>query len=340
MDKMGVVVIGPGWVSEEHIKGFTQDERTEVRAIVGFIPKDEGQAQDYITKYGLENCEYTTDLDAALARDDIQVATVTTINFMHPANALASLRAGKHTVVEKPLCLTLDELRELVDATQKAGVHTHVGHVCRFYPAVWGLKNFVDSGGIGNVYYAEADYWHDIHGDWKVKTKTGGSAMLMGGCHAIDMVRWMIGEQKAITEVAAFSQKATWRPEFEYDPTIALLLKFEDGSIGRVSTSLECNMPYVFHLQVNGSKGTIRNNGIYSEMFPKADGFMSIPAVYPDDWNVSHHPFPEEISFFIDSVEKGEDSALSIPNAAKTYEAIFAAEKSAAEGQVIKLPLL
>ena len=127
----------------------------------------------------------------------------------------------------------------------------------------------------------------------------------------------------------------------EYDPTIALICKFDNGAIGRVSTSLECNMPYVFHLQVNGSKGCIRNNGIYStSVFPGATGFMSIPATYPDDWNVSHHPFPEEVAYFIDCVAGDVESHVSIRRASKTYELTFAAELAAAEGRVVKLPVL
>jgi predicted dehydrogenase len=341
MKKLGAMIIGPGWVAEEHIKGYTKDPRTEVRAIVGFIDKDRAQAQHYIEKYKLGACEYTEDLDSALTRKDIDVASVTTINSMHHPNAMAAIKAGKHVVVEKPLCHSLEQLAELVKAVKSKRVYSHVGHVARFYPAVVGLKNFVDSGAIGKVYYAESDYWHDIKGEWKVKTKTGGSALCMGGCHSVDMVRWMVGEKHKVVEVVAFSEKATWRKDFEYDPTISLMMKFDNGAIGRVSTSLECNMPYVFHIQVNGTDGTVRNNGMYSpKMYPGTGDFMSIPATYPDDWNVAHHPFPEEIAYFIDTIEKGEKGMLAIENAAKTYEVIFAAEKSAREGKVVKLPLL
>jgi len=98
-------------------------------------------------------------------------------------------------------------------------------------------------------------------------------------------------------------------------------------------------MPYVFHLQMNGTKGTIRNNGIFSEMFPSAKGFAQIPADYPDDWNVAHHPFPEEVSYFVDCVLNNTESMLSFPNAYPTYELAFAAELSAREDSIVKLPL-
>ena len=84
---------------------------------------------------------------------------------------------------------------------------------------------------------------------------------------------------------------------------------------------------------------TIRNNGIFSDQFPGLDGFVSLPSQYPDDWNVSHHPFPEEVADFVDCILGDSEPELSIPRAAKTYEVIFAAELSAREGRPVKLPL-
>lgn len=339
MAKYGAMVIGPGWVAGEHIKGYCKDPRTEIRAIVGMVPEDRSRAEQYMKQFNFR-ADYYDSLDAALKRDDIHVASVCTINFLHYEQTVACLQAGKHVMVEKPLCFTQQQNKHLRDLARQTGLRTQVGHVCRFYPAVVGLKNFVDAGHIGEVFYVEADYWHEIKGAWKGKKSTGGSALLMGGCHAVDLVRWFAGENNEIVEVSAMSEPARWRKDFEYDPTIVLTARFANGTIGKCATSLECNMPYVFHLQVNGSKGTIRNNGVYSEaLFPGSRDFTKLTSTYPDDWNVGHHPFPEEISAFLDTIDCGRDGMLSIPNAYKTYELVFAAEKSAEERAPVKLPL-
>jgi len=337
-DKLGVLVVGPGWVAGEHIKSYVANPHAEIRAIAGMIPEDKERAANYMKQHGFQ-CDYTDDYEKALARDDIDIVEVCTINFLHYEQGLAAIQAGKHTFIEKPLCFSMDETKALAAATREKGVTTHVGHICRYYPAVLGLWQFIRDGGIGDIFYCESDYWHEIVGAWKVAVKTGGSALLMGGCHAVDLVRWMVGEEKEIKEVFAYSNKAAWRKEFEYDPTVCLIMKYEDGTIGKVATSLECNMPYVFHLQANGTRGTIRNNGIYSEKFPSQKDFMSIPAEYPDDWDVAQHPFPVEVDYFVDCIRKGEESQLSFPRALKTYEVIFAAEQSAREGKPVSLPL-
>jgi predicted dehydrogenase len=291
-----------------------------------------------MSQYGFE-CDYTEDYEEALERYDIDIVAICTINHLHYGQSLAAVEAGKHTFVEKPLCFSLEELKTLVNRVKEKKVQTHVGHVIRYYPAIVGLRNFLSGGGIGEVSYCECDYWHEIVGEWKTTIETGGSALLMGGCHSVDMVRWLVGEEVDVEEVFAYTSKPTRRKDFAYDPNHYFLMKFENGVVGKVGTSLECNMPYVFHLQVNGTRGTIRNNGIFSDEFPELKDFVTLPSQYPDDWNVSHHPFPEEVSDFVSCILDNREPELSIPRAAKTYEVIFAAEKSAREGRPVRLPL-
>ena len=343
-EKLGVMVIGPGWVGEEHVMSYAKDPRTEVRVIAGTpgVDQDEPRAKEYMERYGVR-AEFTTDYESALSRDDIHIVAVCTRNYQHFQQTLASLQAGKHVFIEKPLCFSLDEVKTLADLTQETGLTTHVGYVVRFYSAMRGLWRMVhEQGMIGDVFYAEADYWHEMIGDWKVKPETGGSALLMGGGHAVDCVRWMIGEEREIAEVFAYSVGKQWRMDFEYDPTICLMMKYRDGAVGKVACSLECNMPYVFHLQVNGSEGTVRNNGIFSEKVisrHETTGFMPVPGVYPDDWNVAQHPFPTEVGYFLDCIETRTESELSIPRSLKTTEVIVAAGESARTGKPVQLPL-
>jgi hypothetical protein len=68
-------------------------------------------------------------------------------------------------------------------------------------------------------------------------------------------------------------------------------------------------------------------------------GTVKPSSMRPDSWNVAHHPFPEEIRYSLDSIERGGENMLSIPNAYKTYELVFAAERSAEERRPVKVPL-
>jgi predicted dehydrogenase len=338
MEDLGVMVVGPGWVAGQHIMSYARNPHTEIRVIAGMLPEDAARAAGYMEQYGL-HCEYTDDYEAALKREDIDLVAVCTINHLHYEQGLAAVQAGKHVFVEKPLCFNSQELEALTGAVKEQVVQTQVGHVVRYYPAIVGLRNFLRSGAIGEVCYCECDYWHEIIGEWKVAIETGGSALLMGGCHSVDMVRWMVGEENEVDEVFAYSTRARRRTDFNYDPNVYLLMKYRNGVVAKVGTSLECKMPYVFHLQINGTEGTIRNNGIYSEMFPDLKDFVKLPSSYPDDWEVAHHPFPEEVDDFVGCILEQREPELSFIRAAKTYEVIFAAERSAREGRPVRLPL-
>lgn len=337
MNKLGALVVGPGWVAEEHLKAFRAHHRCQVKAIVGMIPEDEARARHYITKYNLEGCEYVVDYERVLARDDIDVVSICTINSLHYTHARLALEAGKHVFVEKPLVLRPEELAHLCALVQEKQKHTFVGHVSHYYPAIAAAKRFINEGLIGRVYYVECDYYHEIKAGWKSSKETAGSSLLMAGCHAVDMVWWLMGEKEP-DEVFAYSQKSIRRPDFTYDPTITAVVKFKDGTLGQFTSSLDCNMPYVFHLQANGEHGTVRSNGLYStKIAPDAKQFMRIPATYPDDWDVAHHPFTEEIHDFVNGILENRQRDLSIDKVSVVYKMIFAANRSAETGRPVKV---
>ncbi len=336
MRQLGVLLIGPGWVAGQHIESFLKNPATEIRAIAGTQEQDPERAQAYMEAYAFQ-CPYLDDWESALRREEIDLVSICTVNSRHFEMSLAALEAGKHVLVEKPMCLSAEEVPRLVEAAAQAGVSTHVGHVARYYPLMQKLWRFIRNGGIGDIFYCECDYWHEITGSWKAARKLAGSSLLMGGCHSVDAVLWMMGDQRRVEEVFAYSARPRRRTDFEYDPTVSLLMKFDDGTIGRVSSSLECRMPYVFHLQVNGTSGTIRNNGIFSDHLQNGKGFMRVHSDYPSNADVKSHPFRLEINDFIDAILHGRESQLSFRKAAPVYEVIFAAERSAREGAPVRL---
>lgn len=98
-------------------------------------------------------------------------------------------------------------------------------------------------------------------------------------------------------------------------------------------------MPYVFHLQVLGTHGAIRGPRLYSENLQADQIFMDVPGVYPDSPDVSHHPFDQEIDYFVDCIIADQEPMIGIPDAFKTHEIAFAAERSAETGKPVTLPL-
>jgi len=332
--KLGVLVRGAGWVSGEHIKAYLKNPHTELRVVDA---RFEWEIEEKFRRYGFR-CEKSVDrYEEQLAREDIDIVSICTINHLHAREAALAARAGKHVFIEKPAALSLEELRQLRQAIRQAGVKSAVGFVVRWYPTIKSMKAQIEKGALGELYYVGAGYFHQVFGEWKGKRETGGSSFLMGGCHAVDLVRWLSG--KEVAEVAAYGTGPHNRPDFEYPPTVEVALRFTDGTIGRLTSALEANMPYVFAVEVIGTRGAVKDDRLYTMDLPGAREFFRIPGKAPDSPDVEHHPFDEEIDDFVRAVLEDRRMPTDIEDAYKTHEVVFAIERSLETGRPVSLPL-
>ena len=338
--RFGAAILGTGDVSGEHIKAYEANPHTEVRAI---LSRDKAKAETKAKAFGLANCGAYTDLDELLKRDDIHMASICTPHHLHVEQGVACAQAGKHVIVEKPIALDLEGLRKLDAAVRKANVRSVVSFVLRWNPLYETIKVMLADGTIGSVYYAEVDYLHGIPKaysgySWISKKAYGGTALLTGGCHAVDGLRWFIG--KEAVEVFGYANFSKSNPlGYEYEPNSVSLVKFEDGTMGKVATSIEFMAPYAFNISLMGDRGAIRDNRLFTKRWPGQTSWAAIPTILPDSGAVTHHPFLAEIDHFVDCILSGSESHCNIADAVKTHEICLASEKSRKTGQPVRLPL-
>src|SRR5215472_2130172 len=149
------------------------------------------------------------------------------------------------------------------------------------------------------ICYGEVDYIHGIGRwytgyEWISRKATGGSSLLTGGCHAVDGLRWFV--QQDAVEVQAYANWSRGNPlGYEYEPNSVTLIRFAQGAMGKVGSSIECVMPYMFHILLLGNQGSIRNNQLYTARWPGQKDWATIPTILPDSGAVTHHPFEAEI---------------------------------------------
>jgi predicted dehydrogenase len=116
-------------------------------------------------------------------------------------------------------------------------------------------------------------------------------------------------------------------------------VKFEDGTMGKTASSVECVMPYLFNILLLGEKGSVRNNQVFSKRWVGQTGWATIPTILPDSGDVSHHPFKDQVSHFVDCILSDRESHANLEDAAQTHEICFASEISAREKRPVALPL-
>lgn len=340
MEKFGVGIVGTGWVSGEYIRAFEADPRTEVRALVS---REKDRAHAKAEEFGLTRARAYEHLERMLDDPGIQIVVLATPHPLHVPQGIAAAQAGKHIVIEKPVALDLASMRELQSAVAAAKVKTVVSFVLRWNPLFKTIRAMLADGMVGKIFYAEADYLHGLgpwyaQYAWNIKKEMGGSSLLTGGCHAVDALRWFVG--KKAVEVFAYANTSAANPlHYEYEPNSVTLVRFEDGTIGKVASSIECAMPYVFNIQLLGDQGAIRNNQLFTQRWPGQKDWAEIPTVLPNSGDVTQHPFLDEASHFVDCIVNNTESHAALQDAALTHEICFASEISARERRPVSLPL-
>ena len=358
MKKYGVLIHGAGWVATQHIAAYQNSPHTEILAVSS---RSLEKVRQRLATSGLTGVAAYGDFDQALAHPGVDIVSICTPQHLHCANVLAAARAGKHLVIEKPVAISPAELRQILAVVRDSGVRTVVSFVLRWNPLFQTLKRMIAHDALGRPYCVETDYLSN-NGSWwsgwnDARTLAQGvSAFLVGGCHAIDALRWFAapGEFEAATPVEVFALRGgyrrgatreynpltnTWRPPMEYDGLEMALVKFSNGVLGKVSVNADCIMPYRFPLRVFGDKGSVFDHRVWSHKFPGQNNWVELPAVGPESSDVRHHPFQGEIDHFVECLRQNRESHCNLEDAAQTHEVAFAARRSCETGQPVKLPL-
>jgi len=336
MDKVGIAIQGTGNSGIGHGNYISKHSDAEVRV----MNSCSGRAIEQVKSKLEFDCEVTARAyEEMVRRDDIDVVVLCSINNLHAREAILAAEAGKHILIEKPVATTLPDLRAMRDAIHGAGVKTFVSFIARFYPIMQSIKQVLQEGLIGPIYFGAADYKHEVKGAWKTDPEQAGSALIHCGCHAVDILRWFMEEAEGrIVEVHAYSCSPRRRTDFQYDPTIIVNCRFESGAVGRVSTSFECNMPYVFNVELEGTEGAIRNDSVFSAKLGMND-FTPIPADKMGSVQGGIVALERTIGHFLHCILEDKRPSPDFDDAYLTHEICFAADLSAREGRPVRLPL-
>ncbi len=335
--KLGVAIHGAGQVAYAHAASWLKNAQVK---IVSVSSRRRESAERLARKLGLD-CAIYDDFDQVLRDGRVDIVNLSGPNDVHTPQGIAAAKAGKHMLMEKPMCLSMDENRALGDAVAKAGVRSVVSFVLRWNPLFENLKSLLAAGAVGRLFYVEVDYWHGLAPwwtgwQWGHTKAAGGSTMLLGGCHAVDAIRWFSGRE--IVEVAAYSNNL--KGNFEFDANVVAILKFDDGSIGKTSALFDAEIPYAFNIDLVGTEGSLRDNRVWSKrLLPGQTGWTAMQTILPDSGAVEHHPFDAEVNHLVDCIVQGKESHCNIADAYRTHEVCIAIDRALAAGKPVRLPL-
>lgn len=340
MKKYNIGIVGYGWVATAHIPALNATTLGQVTAVCSSRPLDEGELS---ARYGGPIKVYN-DLDEMLDDPNIQVVSLCGFPTQRLDQVTRAVRAGKHLILEKPLCLSLKELRAMHQAVRRAKVRTCVCFECRFSSQFLATKAVIDRGLLGKLHYGEVDYYHGI-GPWYAQFRWcrrkdgGGSSLLEAGCHALDALLLCMDDE--VVEVMSYNTKSNspiFAP-YEFPSTSVTILKFKQGGVGKCASSIDCLQPYYFHTHLVGSKGSLLDNRFHSlDLGTNKAVWSTLAMKLVDSGDVADHPYQSQFEAFLSALDKGREMPLtSLDDAVVSHEVVFAADRSAELGRPVKM---
>lgn len=343
-DYVNVGIIGSRFVSTIHAESLRTCAHARLAAVAS---PTSGHVEEFARKFGIPR--HFTSYRDLLDLPEVDMVVVGAPNNLHCQIAVDAARAGKHVVMEKPLCLNLAEADRMIDACHAAKVKLMYAEELCFAPKYVRLKQLLDSGAIGKPTLIKQCEKHDgPHAPhfWDVNRSGGGVTMDMG-CHGIEFFRWMLGRPK-IRSVYAQMSTQVHMAKTQGDDNSVIIVEFEDGTIGVAEESWTKLGGMDDRSEVHGSEGVayadlLHGNAIetysargYDYAVEKAGSTKGWSfTIFEEAWN---YGFPQEMEHFVDCVRLDKPPSVTGEDGRAVLEAIFAAYESAGTGRKVLLP--
>jgi predicted dehydrogenase len=277
------------------------------------------------------------ELPALLAEPSVRLVCVNSPNRLHAAHALAALGAGKDVVVEKPLCLTLDEADSLCAAAKRHGcVLGYAENLC-FAPLYRRARELLREGAVGRVLWARQVEKHGgPYSPWFFdRAEAGGGALMDMGCHGIEALRFVF-DRPEVRAVAARLATTLHADKTDLDDDAEVRLELASGVtlVSESSWAVQSGMQST--LEVHGSEGSLFLDlmGETGLRLARKGGAVTRPTVDP----LLEHGYVGELAHFLAGLggkpveETGDDGRAVL-------EILVAAYASAGQGgREIALP--
>lgn len=254
MKSIRLAVVGAGSIAQlAHIPNWKKIPGVE---LVALCDVNRARARAVAEKFGIP--QVFTDDEELLKLEEVNAVDICAPTNFHKSLAIAALSAGKHVLVEKPMSRTVEEAEQMVRAARQYKRKLMVAMNVRFWRDVVNLRQFIENGELGEVFYAKCGWlrrqenWSER--SWLFQKKYSGGGVLMDlGIQILDMTLWLFGGKK-VKSVKAVTYKQAARLEVE-DAAICFI-HLNDDSVFTLEVSWTfMSTQDMLYLQIFGTKG-------------------------------------------------------------------------------------
>ena len=335
---LNIVVIGCSDMARRHMDGVVAKEGAK---LYGICDKHED-----ILKKRLEGFpdveKAVTDYREFVNDPKVDAAVIVTPDQYHLEMTEAFLKAGKDVLCEKPMALDMEQCQKMIDAEKASGRRLMIGQVCRCTPAFLQAKKLIHEGVIGELFFVESEYAHSYAksrgvDDWRVTPERHG--FIGGGCHAVDLLRWIAGDPTEVYAIANHKCLTTWPT----DDCAVAIYKFPNNVAGKVFTSIGCKRDYTMRSVFYGTNGTIICDNtsptmtLFEDVGPLENGKSSFTKGKEIPIEINNHNITAEIDAFVNALVDGTPLPVSSLEGASTVAVCTATVESTKTGMPVKI---
>lgn len=330
--RMRVGIIGTGWIASAHLLSYLKMPDVDVVAGADLIP---GKANDFFIEHGVQGVHTYTSHKEMLEKEQLDCVSVCTYNTTHAECAIDALKAGVHVLLEKPMCVTLEEAVAICRAEKESGLVLSIGFQPRFDPNMQKLKEIVQSGELGEVYYIQTGGGRrrgipTPFGTSFIEKDTAGIGAVGDiGCYSLDMVLNAVGYPKPLTvsgfrgaffgnQPACYPNNPEYAAKFGVDDFACAFVRLEGGIILDFRIAWAMNIDTPGDTIILGTKAGLRipstecwNGTVGGPMkaymqFGNMETSMEIPLVDSEDIDL----FDRKIRSFLDAAKYGDPAPV------------------------------
>ena len=336
MDSIGIALIGAGNRGKTHLRVFRHIEGV---SLVGVYDVEPIKSLEVSKEF---NIKRYSSLNELLNDNEVDAVIIATPDYTHAQITLEALKHGKHVLCETPMAYTYSEVFEIIKEVERNNVVYVLGNEVRFWPIFRKVKEMNEKRVFGKIFYAETEYLHNIEDLikrtlWRKKQTT----ILGGGVHAIDILRWIVGE---FDEVITYGLK-TIEGQMVDDFTISIF-RSRDNVIARVLISYGIKRTYSLSIRVYGTKASFEQDtfpwSCESGVFFRGPNKAERIRVPSEEVPIKSHGVADYLQAknFIKAIEGKEKPYIDVYDAAKTTIMCIAAVESLYKGKSVKIPKL
>ncbi len=341
--KVGVIGLGAG---KGHIAGYSSHPDARVVAI---CDADEKRLKEIGDRFGIKR-RYTS-YEEMLDREKLDVVSVATPNYLHAPMTIRALEAGCHVLCEKPMAVNAGEAERMRAKAEKLGKRLMINFSFRFSPMSYALKSQVDSGVIGEVYFART-VWHRRRGlpgfgGWfGQRDKSGGGPLIDLGVHRIDLALWLMGYPEpelvlgSTYDHIASGIAAREGKKFDVEDLAVGLVKFSNGATLEVEASWAINRPEREFMEtwLYGRRGGLVQRNV-------GEGYDFEAWIYTEEGGfhfnkklaLSNVPVPSAMYHFVDSIINDTPNMATAEEGVKVMKILDGIYRSAETGKPVSL---